>query len=159
MTVTDGAPALTSTAFTNHNKCSLLGGLRVQSCELCLLIDTSGSASPSASLPLHSPKACWSRRRQAEPAASVKRSFLKNLFIYSLTFTALLFFCSFSALNNTCLVSARTPQSPLWIFPPKSKWKQNFHPFLSVLPAPLAHFQSGEWKGKCAFKGTSSLCS
>lgn len=67
MTVTDGAAALTSTAFTNHNKCSLLGGLRVQSCELCLLIDTSGSASPSAFLPLRSPKPGCAA--PAEPAA------------------------------------------------------------------------------------------
>lgn len=70
MTATDGAPALSSAAFTNHNKCSLLGGLGVQSCELCLLIDTSGSASPSAFLPRHSPKpaeAAEGRQSQQHP--------------------------------------------------------------------------------------------
>lgn len=34
---------LHQTHFTNHNRCSLLGGLWAQPCELHLLIDTNGT--------------------------------------------------------------------------------------------------------------------
>lgn len=102
-------------------------------------------------------KACL---QKAGRASSIhKEELFKNLFIYSLTFNVCFFLVLlFRAQQYMLGISTDSTKSSV-NFSPKIKMKVELSSFLSVLPAPLAHFQLGEWKGKGFFKGTSLLCS